>query len=96
MIYAGRHNVLCEQAGPLIKVKIPKDNDGKQKSFGFAVFKHEESAPYGMNLLNGTSLFGRTLKVQFRAGNCIDCIAKLTLKLVEIHQAKCALTRSYP
>lgn len=57
------------QAGPLIKVKIPKDNDGKQKSFGFAVFKHEESAPYGMNLLNGTSLFGRTLKVQFRAGS---------------------------
>lgn len=57
------------QAGPLNRIKIPKDNDGKQKSFGFAVFKHEESVPYGMNLLNGTSLFGRALKVQFRAGS---------------------------
>ncbi|KAL0973301.1 hypothetical protein UPYG_G00201670 [Umbra pygmaea] len=29
------------QAGPLYKVKIPKDNDGKQKGFGFVCFKHE-------------------------------------------------------
>ncbi|KAK6296615.1 hypothetical protein J4Q44_G00327570 [Coregonus suidteri] len=57
------------QAGPLFKVKIPKDNDGKQKAFGFVCFKHEVSVPYGMNLLNGATLFGRTLKVQFRAGS---------------------------
>ncbi|XP_021443887.2 RNA-binding protein 7 [Oncorhynchus mykiss] len=57
------------QAGPLFKVKIPKDNDGKQKAFGFVCFKHEVSVPYGMNLLNGETLFGRTLKVQFRAGS---------------------------
>ncbi|XP_010900700.4 RNA-binding protein 7 [Esox lucius] len=57
------------QAGPLYKVKIPKDNDGKQKAFGFVCFKHEVSVPYGMNLLNGATLFGRTLKIQFRAGS---------------------------
>ncbi|XP_038829869.1 RNA-binding protein 7-like isoform X1 [Salvelinus namaycush] len=57
------------QAGPMFKVKIPKDNDGKQKAFGFVCFKHEVSVPYGMNLLNGATLFGRTLKVQFRAGS---------------------------
>ncbi|KAJ7983927.1 hypothetical protein DPEC_G00369430 [Dallia pectoralis] len=57
------------QAGPLYKVKIPKDNDGKQKAFGFVCFKHEDSTPYAMNLHNGASLFGKTLKIQFRAGS---------------------------
>ncbi|CAJ1065870.1 RNA-binding protein 7 [Xyrichtys novacula] len=57
------------QAGPLIKTKIPKDSDGKQKTFGFAVYKHEVSAPYAVQLLNGTNLFGRCLHVQFRSGH---------------------------
>ncbi|XP_071327950.1 RNA-binding protein 7 [Trachinotus anak] len=57
------------QAGPLIKTKIPKDSDGKQKTFGFAVYKHEVSVPYAMQLLDGTSLFGRTIHVQFRSGS---------------------------
>ncbi|XP_044058979.1 RNA-binding protein 7 [Siniperca chuatsi] len=57
------------QAGPLIKIKIPKDSDGKQKTFGFAVYKHEVSVPYAMQLLDGTSLHGRTLHVQFRSGS---------------------------
>lgn len=56
------------QAGPLIKVKIPKDNDGRAKQFAFVNFKHEVSVPYGMNLLNGTKLYGRPLKIQFRSG----------------------------
>ncbi|XP_005988225.1 RNA-binding protein 7 [Latimeria chalumnae] len=57
------------QAGPLVKVKIPKDKDGKPKQFAFVNFKHEESAPYGMQLLNGIRLFGRPLKIQFRSGS---------------------------
>lgn len=57
------------QAGPLIRTKIPKDPDGKQKTFGFAVFKHEVSAPYAMQLLNGTVLFGKNIHVQFRSGS---------------------------
>lgn len=56
------------QAGPLTKTKIPKDVDGKQKTFGFAVYKHEVSVPYAMQLLDGTSVHGRTLHVQFRSG----------------------------
>ncbi|GAA6218293.1 RNA-binding protein 7-like isoform X1 [Lates japonicus] len=60
---------LFVQAGPLIKTKIPKDADGKQKTFGFAVYKHEVSVPYAMQLLDGTSLFGRTIHVQFRSGS---------------------------
>lgn len=57
------------QAGPLIRTKIPKDPDGKQKTFGFAVFKHEVSVPYAMQLLNGTMLFGKAIHVQFRSGS---------------------------
>ncbi|NXG37189.1 RBM7 protein, partial [Dromaius novaehollandiae] len=57
------------QAGPVIKVKIPKDRDGKPKQFAFVNFKHEESVPYGMSLLNGIKLFGRPIKIQFRSGS---------------------------
>ncbi|XP_047451081.1 RNA-binding protein 7 [Mugil cephalus] len=57
------------QAGPLIRTKIPKDGDGKQKTFGFAVYKHEVSVPYAMQLLNGMSLYGRSIHVQFRSGS---------------------------
>ncbi|XP_051512021.1 RNA-binding protein 7 [Myxocyprinus asiaticus] len=57
------------QAGPLIKVKIPKDNDGKSKQFAFVNFKHEVSVPYALNLLNGVRLFGRQLNIKFRAGS---------------------------
>ncbi|KAM4566434.1 RNA-binding protein 7 [Odontesthes bonariensis] len=57
------------QGGPLVKTKIPKDSDGKQKTFGFVVYKHEVSVPYAMQLLNGTSLNGRSIHVQFRSGS---------------------------
>ncbi|KAK7151426.1 hypothetical protein R3I94_007925 [Phoxinus phoxinus] len=57
------------QAGPLIKVKIPKDNDGKSKQFAFVNFKHEVSVPYALNLLNGIRLHGRQLNIQFRSGS---------------------------
>ncbi|XP_073095860.1 RNA-binding protein 7 isoform X1 [Manis javanica] len=56
-------------AGPVIKVKIPKDKDGKPKQFAFVNFKHEVSVPYAMNLLNGIKLFGRPIKIQFRSGS---------------------------
>ncbi|NXW57080.1 RBM7 protein, partial [Eurystomus gularis] len=57
------------QAGPVIKVKIPKDRDGRPKQFAFVNFKHEESVPYGLSLLNGIKLFGRPIKIQFRSGS---------------------------
>ncbi|XP_069732479.1 RNA-binding protein 7 isoform X2 [Phaenicophaeus curvirostris] len=60
---------LFHQAGPVIKVKIPKDRDGRPKQFAFVNFKHEESVPYGLSLLNGIKLFGRPIKIQFRAGS---------------------------
>lgn len=52
----------------MIKVKIPRDRDGRPKQFAFVNFKHEESVPYGLSLLNGIRLYGRPIKIQFRAG----------------------------
>ncbi|XP_036598211.1 RNA-binding protein 7-like [Trichosurus vulpecula] len=60
---------LFHQAGPVIKVKIPKGKDDKPKQFAFVNFKHEVSVPYGMNLLNGIKLFGRPIKIQFKSGS---------------------------
>uniref|UniRef100_A0A8C7E4L0 Splicing regulator RBM11 n=1 Tax=Naja naja TaxID=35670 RepID=A0A8C7E4L0_NAJNA len=55
------------QAGPVSKVTICKDKDGNPKSFGFVCFKHTESVPYAMALLNGIRLYGRPIKVQYRS-----------------------------
>ncbi|KAG3285654.1 RBM7-like, partial [Ictidomys tridecemlineatus] len=60
---------LFHQDGPVIKVKITKDKDGKPKQFAFVNFKHEVSVPYAMNLLNGIKLFERPIKIQFRTGS---------------------------
>ncbi|XP_066476904.1 splicing regulator RBM11 [Tiliqua scincoides] len=57
------------QAGPVTKVTICKDKDGKPKTFGFACFKHTESVPYAIALLNGIRLYGRPIKVQYRFGS---------------------------
>ncbi|XP_075710610.1 splicing regulator RBM11 [Rhinoderma darwinii] len=57
------------QAGPLIKVTIAKDKEGNFKSFGFVCFKHTESVPYAISLLNGIRLFGRPIKLQYRFGS---------------------------
>lgn len=57
------------QAGPLFRVAIAKDKEGKPKQFAFITFKHEESVPYSLNLLNGIRLYGRPLKLQFRTGS---------------------------
>uniref|UniRef100_A0A670HRA4 Splicing regulator RBM11 n=1 Tax=Podarcis muralis TaxID=64176 RepID=A0A670HRA4_PODMU len=55
------------QAGPVTKVTICKDKDGKPKAFGFVCFKHTESVPYAIALLNGIRLYGRPIKVQYRS-----------------------------
>uniref|UniRef100_A0A8C8RCU1 Splicing regulator RBM11 n=1 Tax=Pelusios castaneus TaxID=367368 RepID=A0A8C8RCU1_9SAUR len=66
-----REEILYElflQAGPLTNVTICKDKEGKPKSFGFVCFKHTESVPYAIALLNGIRLYGRPIKVQYRFG----------------------------
>ncbi|XP_078416507.1 splicing regulator RBM11-like [Cetorhinus maximus] len=67
-----REEILFElflQAGPLTKVHIAKDKDGRQKTYGFVCFKHTESVPYAITLLNGIRLYGRPLNLQYRSGS---------------------------
>lgn len=56
------------QAGPLEKVTIPKDKEGRRRKFGFITFKHEVSVPYTLQLFEGLSLYGRALNLKSRNG----------------------------
>lgn len=47
-------------------VRRPKDPNGRPKSFGFIVFKHECSVPYAVELFRTTKLFNRNLNVNTR------------------------------
>uniref|UniRef100_A0A4W3K2S3 RRM domain-containing protein n=1 Tax=Callorhinchus milii TaxID=7868 RepID=A0A4W3K2S3_CALMI len=67
-------------AGPLTKVTIPKDKDGRQKSYGFVCFKHTESVPYAISLLNGIRLYGRPLNLQYRSGRSPPNIVYLIIR----------------
>lgn len=57
------------QAGPLQKVNIAKDKDGRPKRFAFITFDHSCSVPYTIQLLNETSLYGNPLRIQCRSGS---------------------------
>ncbi|XP_067674063.1 RNA-binding protein 7-like [Haliotis asinina] len=57
------------QAGPLDRVTIPKDKDGRNKKFAFINFRHEESVAYTMQLYEGIRLFGQYLRLQTRSGS---------------------------
>ncbi|XP_014746530.1 PREDICTED: splicing regulator RBM11 [Sturnus vulgaris] len=63
-----REEILYElflQAGPLTKVTICEDKEGKPKSFGYVCFKHKVSVPYAKALLDGIHLYGRPITVQY-------------------------------
>lgn len=57
---------LLLQAGPLEKVRIAKDKDGRQKSFAFITYCHAVSIPYAIELFRGSSLFNKALLLTFR------------------------------
>ncbi|XP_071806220.1 uncharacterized protein [Asterias amurensis] len=57
------------QAGPLVGVKRPKDQDGSLRPFAFVEFEHDISPPYARQLMDGTKLYGRNIGVQFRSGS---------------------------
>lgn len=62
------------QVGPLERVKIPTDKEGRQLNYGFVTFKHEVSLDYAMQLLNGTTLFDRNLNIKYRNRNQNDSV----------------------
>lgn len=52
--------------GPIERVSIPKEKDGKNKTFGFVTYIHEITVPYALNIFSGTKLFGRELLLKYR------------------------------
>ncbi|KAG9351399.1 hypothetical protein JZ751_022649 [Albula glossodonta] len=56
-------------AGPLKKVTIARDREGCQRSYGFVCYKHQEAVPYAIALLNGISLYGRPIRLQYSFGS---------------------------
>ena len=56
-------------SGPLERVNIPKEKDGKNKNFGFVTFRHLIAVPYALNIFSGTKLFGRELTLKNRNAN---------------------------
>ncbi|XP_045460956.1 uncharacterized protein LOC123671254 isoform X2 [Harmonia axyridis] len=57
------------QAAPLERVNIPSDSKGGKLNYAFITCKHELSVPYVIQLLDGTVLFNRKLRVRERNRN---------------------------
>lgn len=57
------------QAAPIQSVKLPKDKEGRQQTYGFIIVKHKVSVPYVIELLNGTFLCDRKLNLKPRSKN---------------------------
>ena len=54
------------QGGPVQRVSIPKDRDGKQRTYGFVTYKHINSVSYALSLFDGTVLFNRPVSMSNR------------------------------
>ncbi|CAD6998012.1 RNA-binding protein 7 [Ceratitis capitata] len=54
------------QAGPLETVRLPKDNNGRQRGFGFVVYSHRCTPNYATKLLAGLSLYRKMLTIKFQ------------------------------
>ncbi|XP_076651714.1 uncharacterized protein LOC143358437 isoform X2 [Halictus rubicundus] len=54
------------QGGPVQRVVIPKDRDGKQRTYGFITYKHINSVEYALHLFDGTLLFNRPICMSTR------------------------------
>lgn len=60
------------QAGPIQKVYIPKDNNGKRRTFGFVTYKYRCTPLYALQLYQGIALFGKRLDIKLqRKGNAL-------------------------
>ncbi|XP_075152920.1 uncharacterized protein LOC142226678 [Haematobia irritans] len=59
------------QAGPIERARIPKDNAGRQRTFGFVTYNKRCSPPYAMHLLQGLSLFRKTLTIKYKGKNML-------------------------
>uniref|UniRef100_A0A0K8WB06 RNA-binding protein 7 n=1 Tax=Bactrocera latifrons TaxID=174628 RepID=A0A0K8WB06_BACLA len=52
------------QAGPLESVRLPKDNGGRTRGFGFVVYSHRCTPIYAVQLFAGLMLFRKMLTIK--------------------------------
>ncbi|EDW04288.1 RNA-binding protein 7 [Drosophila grimshawi] len=52
------------QAGPIENVRIPLDNAGRQRNFGFVTYQHKSAVPYAVDLYQGLELFQKKLTIR--------------------------------
>lgn len=62
-------NFISFISGPIERVAIPKEKDGKIKTFGFVTYKQLSSVGYALNIYAGTKLFGKELLLRNRNAN---------------------------
>ncbi|XP_005180324.1 RNA-binding protein 7 [Musca domestica] len=59
------------QAGPIERARIPKDNNGRQRTYGFITYNSKCTAPYAMHLFQGLSLYRKTLTIKYKGRNML-------------------------
>ncbi|XP_034475064.1 RNA-binding protein 7 [Drosophila innubila] len=52
------------QAGPIESARIPLDNTGRQRNFGFVTYQHKSAVPYAVELYQGLELFQKKLTIR--------------------------------
>ncbi|EDW11008.1 RNA-binding protein 7 [Drosophila mojavensis] len=52
------------QAGPIESARIPLDNTGRQRNFGFVTYQHKIAVPYAVELYQGLELFQKKLIIR--------------------------------
>ncbi|KAL1404740.1 hypothetical protein pipiens_005242 [Culex pipiens pipiens] len=60
---------LFVQAGPVQLVKIPRDNEKRQRSYAFITYGHAASVEYAIEIFEGTKLFQRPLTLHKKSKN---------------------------
>ncbi|XP_062140316.1 RNA-binding protein 7-like [Drosophila sulfurigaster albostrigata] len=52
------------QAGPIESARIPLDNTGRQRNFGFVTYQHRSAVPYAVKLYQGLELFQKKVSIR--------------------------------
>ncbi|KAL7742461.1 hypothetical protein ACLKA6_019089 [Drosophila palustris] len=52
------------QAGPIESARIPLDNAGRQRNFGFVTYQHKSAVPYAVELYQGLELYQKKVTIR--------------------------------
>ncbi|ALC39764.1 CG11454 [Drosophila busckii] len=52
------------QAGPIESVRIPLDNMGRQRNFGFVSYQHKCAVPFALQLFQGLELYEKKINMR--------------------------------